>query len=104
MSPQRKAKIYTDESRAYEGLDREAVRHSRGEYVRDQAHINGMESFWALLKRGFHGVYQSMSPKHLDRYVREFAGRHNNRPLDTVDQLSAMVRGMCGKRLTHIRS
>ena len=46
------AKLYTDDSRAYEGLNREAVRHSLGEYVRGQAHINGMESFWALLRRG----------------------------------------------------
>ncbi len=46
------AKIYTDESRAYEGLNREAVRHSVGEYVKGQAHTNGMESFWAMLKRG----------------------------------------------------
>ena len=95
------AKIYTDESRAYEGLNREAVRHSVGEYVRGQAHTNGMESFWALLKRGFYGVYHRMSPKHLHRYVQEFSGRHNERPKDTIDQLSAMVRGMCGKRLTY---
>ncbi len=95
------AKIYTDESRAYEGLNREAVRHSVGEYVKGQAHTNGMESFWAMLKRGFYGVYHRMSPKHLHRYVQEFSGRHNERPKDTIDQLSAMVRGMCGKRLTY---
>ena len=95
------AKIYTDESRAYEGLNREAVRHSVGEYVRGQAHTSGMESFWALLKRGFYGVYHRMNPKHLHRYVQEFSGRHNERPKDTIDQLSAMVRGMCGKRLTY---
>ena len=95
------AKLYTDDSRAYEGLDREAVRHSLGEYVRGQAHTNGMESFWAMLKRGFYGTYHRMSPKHLHRYVKEFAGRHNQRPDDTVDQLSAMVRGICGKRLTY---
>ena len=94
-------KLYTDESRAYTGLNREAVRHSLGEYVRGQAHTNGMESFWAMLKRGFYGVYHRMSPKHLHRYVQEFSGRHNDRPRDTADQLSAMVRGMCGKRLTY---
>ena len=96
-----KAKIYTDESRAYEGLHRETVRHSVGEYVKGQAHTNGMESFWAMLKRGFYGVYHRMSPKHLHRYVQEFSGRHNERPKDTIDQLSAMVKGMCGKRLTY---
>ena len=95
------AKLYTDESRAYAGMDREAVRHSVGEYVKGQAHTNGMESFWAMLKRGFYGTYHRMSPKHLDRYIKEFAGRHNVRPFDTKDQLSAMVRGMCNKTLTY---
>ena len=39
--------VYTDESRSYLGLDRPqvAVKHSVGEYVREQASTNGMESF-----------------------------------------------------------
>ena len=57
----------------------EAVYHSVGEYVRGKAHTNGIESFWSMLKRGYHGVYHQMSPKHLQRYVNEFAGRHNLR-------------------------
>ncbi len=63
------AQIFTDDASAYKGIDRphEAVRHSVGEYVRDQAHTNGLESFWAPLKRGYNGVYHKMSPKHLDR-------------------------------------
>ena len=71
------AQVYTDEAKAYRGLPRRhaAVKHSVGEYVRDQAHTNGIESFWALLKRGYVGTYHQMSPKHLNRYVREFAGR-----------------------------
>ena len=96
-----KVKIYSDDNRAYEGLNREAVRHSIGEYVRGQAHTNGIESFWAMLKRGFYGTYHRLSTKHLDRYVKEFSGRHNNRPFDTIDQMSAMVRGMCNKTLTY---
>ncbi len=95
------AKLYTDDSRAYSGLPREAVCHSIGEYVKGQAHINGMESFWAILKRGIYGTYHRISPKHLHRYVKEFSGRHNDRPKDTINQLSAMVAGMCGKRLTY---
>ena len=54
-----------------------------------------------MLKRGYHGTYHQMSAKHLGRYVGAFAGRHNDRPLDTVDQLRAIVRGMVGKRLRH---
>ena len=65
------------------------------------AHTNGMESHWAALKRGYDGVYHHMSPKHLGRYITEFAGRHNTRPLDTVDQLGIMAANAEGKRLTY---
>ena len=74
------ATVYTDEHAAYRGLpNHEAVKHSVGEYVREQAHTNGMESFWALMKRGYYGTYHRMSAKHLGRYVSEFEGRHNQR-------------------------
>ena len=95
--------VYTDEARAYQGLPREhvALKHSVGEYVRKQAHTNGMESFWSMLKRGFTGTYHQMSPKHLHRYVNEFQGRHNNRPLDTENQMKKMVEGAVGKQLCY---
>ena len=98
------AKVYTDEARAYVGLRRshEAVRHSVGEYVRQQAHTNGLESFWALLKRGYVGIYHKMSFDHLHRYITEFEGRHNQRSLNTLDQMMAMVTGAVGKRLRYI--
>ncbi len=78
----------------------EAVKHSVHEWVNGQAHTKGLESFWALLKHGHHGVYHKMSPKHLHRYVREFEGRHNQRTLDTIDQMRRMVRGLEGKQFT----
>ena len=97
------ATVYTDEAKAYEGMpfEHEAVCHSVGEYVRGQAHTNGMESFWSMLKRGYYGTYHKMSPKHLDRYVTEFSGRHNVREADTVDQMAGVVVGMTGKRLRY---
>ena len=51
-----------------------------------------------MLKRGYHGVYHRMSPKHLQRYVNEFANRHNIRNQDTIDQMQAIVAGLNGKR------
>ncbi len=69
--------------------------------VRDQAHTNGLGSFWALLKRGYHGTHHHMSEKHLGRYVNEFAGRHNDRPKDTLEQMRSIVQGMDGKRLPY---
>ena len=97
------ATVYTDEAAAYQRLPRqhEAVRHSVGEYVREQAHTNGIESFWAMLKRGYQGTYHKMSAKHLGRYVREFEGRHNVREADTIDQMALIARGIVGKRLRH---
>ncbi len=96
------AMVYTDDHPAYRGLPRhEAVKHSVAEYVNGQAHVNGLESFWAGLKRGYHGTHHWMSAKHLDRYVAEFCGRHNRRPLDTEDMMAASVRGMVGKVLTY---
>ena len=94
------AMVYTDDHKAYTGLPRhKTVRHTVAEYVNGKAHTNGVESFWAGLKRGYHGTHHHMSAKHLDRYVAEFAGRHNRRPLDTEDMMAASVRGMVGKRL-----
>ena len=95
--------MYTDEAAAYNGLRRshETIRHSVGEYVRNMAHTNGIESHWAMLKRGHDGVYHHFSPKHLDRYIVEFAERHNNRPMDTADQMALLVKKSVGKRLTY---
>lgn len=96
------ALVYTDEALAYRGLPyHEAVRHSVGEWVDGMAHTNGLESLWSLLKRGYHGVYHHMSPKHLDRYVGEFTGRHNVREEDTIDQMAVIVHGMGGQRLRY---
>lgn len=97
------ATVYTDEAAAYEGMpfNHEAVKHSVGEYVRDMAHTNGIESFWSMLKRGYIGTYHWMSEKHLQRYINEFAGRHSMRELHTVEQLRVLASGLVGKRLKY---
>ena len=97
------ARIYTDDLGSYRNLphDHETVAHSAREYVRDDVHTNGIESFWSMLKRAHKGTYHRMSKKHLQRYVDEFVGRHNVRDLDTVDQMRVVVAGMEGKRLRY---
>ena len=98
------ATVYTDDAKAYNGMadfEHEAVCHSAGEYVRDMAHTNGIESFWSTLKRAHKGVYHKINPKHLDRYVRQFAGKHNDREADTIRQMQNVVAGMVGKRLMY---
>ena len=97
------AQVYTDDGRGYIGMDRnhESVNHGAGEYVRGMAHTNGVESFWSTLERGHKGTFHKFSRKHLQRYVGEFAGRHNSRNADTVDQMGRVAAGMDGKRLTY---
>ena len=97
------AQVYTDDATAYRGILRphEAVRHSAGEYARLMAHANGIESFWAGLKRAHKGTFHKLSPKHLDRYVKEFEGRHNSRDADTKEQMAQVAAGMAGKRLRY---
>ena len=99
------AKVYTDEHAAYRGLffhDHETVNHSHGEYVRGDAGTQGIESFWSMLKRAHKGTFQKISPEHLDRYVTEFAGRHNARQFDTLDQMGDILCGMVGRRFERV--
>ena len=97
------AMVYTDEASAYNRMPfpHEAVTHSAGEYVRGPVHTNGIESFWSMLKRAHKGTYHKMSPKHLQRYVTEFTGRHNAKNLGTLSQMKNIAEGMAGKRLTY---
>ena len=97
------ATVYTDDHGGYHGMpfEHETVKHSISEYVNGMAHTNGIESFWALLKRGYHGTFHHMSEKHLGRYVTEFSGRYNDREANTVDQMAHTAQRMIGKRLRY---
>ena len=97
-----KAIVYTDEATAYTTLaNRHAVKHGVGEWVRDQIHINGMESFWSMLKRAHMGTFHKLSPKHLDRYVQEFAGKHNMRNSGTLTQMRTTAARLVGRSLLY---
>lgn len=96
------ASKFTDESSSYLGMpNHQAVKHSVGNWVEGQAHTNGIESFWSMLKRGYVGTFHQLSRKHLHRYVNGFACRHNVRNRDTIDQMAYLVRGLVGKRLRY---
>ena len=93
---------FTDDHRSYQGLENhETVCHSAGEYVKGRIHTNGIESFWAMFKRAHKGTYHKMSPKHLQRYVNEFVGRHGVRPCDTITQMQTLVKRTTGKKLAY---
>jgi transposase len=76
--------IYTDEMSAYnpltqKGYMHERVNHSEKVYVSGDVHTNTIEGFWSLTKRGISGVYHSVSSKHLQGYLNEYAWRYLNR-------------------------
>ena len=97
------ATVYTDDAKAYEGMpfDHATVKHSLSEYVKGDVHTNGIESLWSMLKRAHTGTFHKISPKHLDRYVQEFAARHNLRDQDTIEIMSALASGTRGHRLRY---
>ena len=76
--------IYTDEFPSYKKLNKEGfihqfINHADKVYVIDDCHVNNIEGFWSLLKRGISGVYHSVSSKHLGKYINEYTFRYNNR-------------------------
>ena len=89
------SRLFTDEFRGYirmgKNYKHEVVNHSGGEYVRDEAHTNSIESFWALFKRGYMGTYHQISEKHLQRYVDEFVYRFNRRGRDVGEVFADAV-------------
>jgi transposase-like protein len=88
-------KLFTDDFLSYARLGRSfehnSIGHARGEYVNGKVHTNTIESFWALFKRGYHGIYRHMSKKHLQRYVNEFTFRFNRRASEMQNVFSQVV-------------
>lgn len=96
--------LCTDEHSSYAGMPEYThlvVNHSAKQYVDQMAHTNGIESFWALLKRGHYGVFHYMSVKHLHRYVNEFAFRHNTADQGTLQFINQTITNMSQRRLTY---
>jgi hypothetical protein len=100
--------VYSDEAIAYQNLNWRFVHefvNKTETYVRGQVHVNGMENFWSLLKRGLKGTYVAVEPFHLERYVDEQIFRFNNRatkdnPLKDSDRFLLALSQVAGKRLT----
>lgn len=101
-------RLHTDESRLYIGSEahvasHETVKHTAGEYVRDDVHTNSAEGFFSQFKRGMVGIYGHCDEKYLGRYVTEFEFRHNHRAklgFDDKERAALAVKGTVGKRLT----
>jgi transposase-like protein len=84
--------------------DHEMVNHEAGEYAFGDVHVNTLEGYYSIFKRGMKGIYQHCSEKHLHRYVAEFDFRYNGRAaLGINDETRAdkLIRGIVGKRLMY---
>ena len=97
--------VYSDSHAGYAhledfGYDHHWVNHTAGEFVRDMVTTNGIESFWALLKRGYVGTFHYMSAKHLHRYCNEFSFRYNSGPGNGFETIGTTLHRMPGNRLT----
>lgn len=98
------ANVYTDQYPAYKNLkeyNHQRVNHSLGQYVNGTVHTNGIESFWALVRRGHFGYYHYWSPKHLQKYINEFAIRFNMKDEHPLTRIDSVVRNSVNKRLTY---
>jgi transposase-like protein len=98
------SELYTDALKSYQGLDPEYVHqvidHAE-KYVEGKIHTNGLENFWSLLKRCFHGTYVSVEPFHLFRYLDEEAFRFNERDGQDADRFRKALWSVAGQRLTY---
>ncbi len=71
-------------------------------YAEGKVHVNGLENFWSLLKRCFHGTYVSVEPYHLFRYLDEQAFRFNEREGQDADRFRKTLGSAAGRRLTYV--
>src|SRR5262249_47350711 len=97
--------IHTDEHGTYRMLNDEGFRHAfvrhAEQYVDGVIHTNGIENFWALLKRAIKGTYVSVEPFHLFRYLDEQSFRFNERFGNDQERFLLAMSGIMDKRLTY---
>ena len=98
------ANVYTDQYPAYKNLkefNHQRVNNSLGQYVNGIVHTNGIESFWALVRRGHFGYYHYWSQKHLQKYINEFAIRYNMKDVHPLTRIDSVIQNSVNKRLTY---
>lgn len=97
--------VNADDHRGYSTLDDiyklSRVNHSKGEYKRGNCHTNSIESVWALLKRGYVGIYHHWSKKHTQRYLDEFVFRLNTKKVSEGERASILLNGGMFARLSY---
>lgn len=98
-----KSRLMTDEHPVYlhmsKMLPHGIIRH-KSEYVRGEVHTQGIESYWAILKRGLYGTFHHVDAGYLGQYLPEFEFRRNRREITDAERFAALVSQTSGRRLT----
>lgn len=105
----REARVMTDEAGQYRGLHKEFAEHNKvnhgiGEYARGDVYTNTLESYFGVMKRGLNGIFQHVSPQHLQRYCAEFDHRFTYRSANgysDMERTDKALLGIAGKRLLY---
>lgn len=97
------AALMTDESPLYHGIGNHLphgmIRH-KSEYVRGAVHTQGIEGYWAILKRGLYGTFHHVDAEYLGCYLSEFDFRYNQRKVTDAERFEALVSQVNGRRVT----
>ena len=102
-----KSRLVTDRAQHYKFppvAEHETVDHSKFEWARGDVHVNTLEGYFSVVKRGLVGIYQRVEERHLDRYLNEFDFRMNTRErlgVDDVRRAEIALQGVKGKRLMY---
>jgi transposase-like protein len=99
-----KARLITDGNKAYRHI-KHHVRHDiidhEESYVVGDVHIQGIENYWSLLKRGLYGVFHHVGANHLSQYLDEFQYRFNSRKVTDAERFASLVGQVQGRLLWH---
>jgi transposase-like protein len=98
------SEMFTDAWVGYRHIDRNYVHNvidHAEKYAEGRVHVNGIENFWSLLKRGIKGTYVSVEPFHLFRYLDEQAFRFNFRKNSAGQRFTEALSGATGRRVTY---
>ncbi len=97
-----RAALITDEHPYYFGINRHlphgVIRH-KSEYVRGPIHTQGIESYWAILKRGLYGTFHHVDAGYLGQYLNEFEFRFNRRKISDAERFAALMGQTNGRLL-----
>jgi transposase-like protein len=105
------ATIVTDAYKSYNGLSKKfnhiVVKHTDGNYIHKEGakkfHTQNIESYWAVLSRGYIGIYHYWSSKHVHKYTSEFAYRYNTKELTVVERFDDSLANTKNTRITYQR-